>query len=501
MPLAVMCLAVGAIAIFVPESRDLHSLFWVERKGMFSIKAPVTLINFGVISFTLASIWQEFWGGMRVRMKQTGGDPVTSVIGILLTKRRKYGGYIIHAAIAVMFFGFGGRAFEIEKSFTVRAGESFSVRNYRFNYERFEIDNTTSDYMTRYYAKVAVDGFDSKTGEPQHLFDLFPEKRNYNKNKSEQPTTEPAVKSMLKEDVYLVLEGFQEESPDKVAVFRVFINPLVNWVWLGFGLLMLGTVFCVIKQSWVDAILPSKSSKIGKAADLGVVLLILSGIMGVGSHAFAQGGGEHQVGGNHNPGATAAATNREDDRQLLAPYRLKAIKQIDQEGKLKDGSPEFEAAIQKQLAPIVSFNAKIMKDLVCLCGGCTRESLHQCTCGFAAGERGEILGVLAKHDLWTEEGRDIAREDVIDTMMAKHESKKAGDGQMVLMVPPQSGFNRLVVWVPYVGIVFGLAGLFFIGRRWKTNSMIDVNNTKIASTTEGQRHYQDLLEDELRETD
>ena len=501
MPLAVMCLAVGAIAVFVPESRDLHSLFWVERKGMFSIKAPVTLINFGVISFTLASIWQEFWGGARVRMKQTGGDPITSTIGILLTKRRKYGGYIIHAAIAVMFFGFGGRAFEVEKSFTVKAGESFSVRNYRFNYERFEVDNTTSDYMTRYYAKVSVDGFDAKTRKPTHLFDLFPEKRNYNKNKSEQPTTEPAVKSMLKEDVYLVLEGFQEETADKVAVFRVFINPLVNWVWLGFGLLMLGTLFCILKQSWVDAILPSKNSRIGKAAELGLWVLVLSGLLSFGNTAFAQGGGEHQMGGNHNPGATAAATNREDDARLMAPYRQKAIKEIDKAGKLKDGTPEFERAIQERLAPIVSFNAKIMKDLVCLCGGCTRENLHQCTCGFAAGERGEILSILAKHDLWTEAGRDVAREDVMNSMVAKHENKKAGEGQMVLMVPPRSGFNRLAVWIPYVGIVFGLAGLFFLGRKWKTNSGNEVSHVKIASTTEGQRHYEDLLEDELRETD
>ena len=52
-----------------------------------------------------------------------------------------------------------------------------------------------------------------------------------------------------------------------------------------------------------------------------------------------------------------------------------------------------------------------------------------------------------------------------------------------------------------MGIVFGLAGLFFLGRKWKTNSGNEVSHVKIASTTEGQRHYEDLLEDELRETD
>src|SRR5207237_4387494 len=53
----------------------------------------------------------------RVRMKQTGSDPVTSLIGMVLVKRRKYGGYVVHMGVAVMFIGIAGKAWDTKQSF------------------------------------------------------------------------------------------------------------------------------------------------------------------------------------------------------------------------------------------------------------------------------------------------------------------------------------------------------------------------------------------------
>ena len=62
---------------------------------------------------------QEFWRGMRVRAPADRLDPVTSLIGLVLAKRRKYGGYIVHLGVAVMFFGFAGKAYEGMEDFTL----------------------------------------------------------------------------------------------------------------------------------------------------------------------------------------------------------------------------------------------------------------------------------------------------------------------------------------------------------------------------------------------
>src|SRR5690606_22241826 len=100
---------------------------------------------------------QEFWGGMRVRMRQTGGDPVTSLTGIILSKRRKYGGYIIHAGIAVMFLGFGGRAFETEQHFTLRPGETYQVRDYTLTFEELIVDDTDSEHVIKVMTRVPLE--------------------------------------------------------------------------------------------------------------------------------------------------------------------------------------------------------------------------------------------------------------------------------------------------------------------------------------------------------
>src|SRR5262249_28036119 len=103
-PSAVMAVTVIAFALWFPEPR--------LRTAIFSdvLELPVTLINFGLCAFVIGSIVQEYWRGVGVRRRQTGSDPLTSLLGLVLVKRRKYGGYIVHLGIAVLFFGFAGKA-------------------------------------------------------------------------------------------------------------------------------------------------------------------------------------------------------------------------------------------------------------------------------------------------------------------------------------------------------------------------------------------------------
>ncbi len=78
-------------------------------------------------------------------------------------------------------------------------------------------------------ARVAV----YEDGEPVGI--LMPEKRMY--FQQEQPTTIPAVASSLREDVYVILAGLE---PDRSAALKVYINPLVNWIWIGGFVFVLG---------------------------------------------------------------------------------------------------------------------------------------------------------------------------------------------------------------------------------------------------------------------
>jgi cytochrome c-type biogenesis protein CcmF len=71
---------------------------------------------------------------------------------------------------------------------------------------------------------------------------LLPERRFY--KAKEEPTTEVALRSSLKEDLYVVLSGFTPSTSR--AVMHVFLNPLVSWIWIGGLVFMLGTIVCLI---------------------------------------------------------------------------------------------------------------------------------------------------------------------------------------------------------------------------------------------------------------
>ncbi len=487
LPTACMALTVGGLAIFWPQTRVLSPIL---SEGL---ELPIALINFGIIAFVMGSISQEFWGGMRVRMRQTGGDPLTSLVGIIMAKRRKYGGYIIHLGVAVMFIGFAGKCFEVERNFTLSPGETYSIRDYQITYERLEVDDTNSGHVMRWISHLSV------TKDGSFLDNLAPEVRNY--TKSEQPLHEVSVHTSLTpgddffEDLYLVFNSF--ESDTQLGSFTVFVNPLINWVWLGFGFLALGTIFCVIREDWAESMSGRRKTRGGRSAEV-ILVLLAAGAVTFGLTSLANAQAEHASA--HQISGSATAQNRGDNAVLMEPYRAKAIAEVQTANpSWAPTSPEYQAAVQARLEPIVEANRQLLKDLVCLCG-CPRESLYHCKCGFAAGERGFVLGILARQDLWTEEGRAAARQEVIDQMMSKHASEKEGAGTHVLMVVPDEGFNKLAWAFPYLALSGALALLFAVSRRWVRSGREDlvVGATDLLDEDED---YSDILDDELRETD
>ncbi|HEY5944349.1 MAG TPA: cytochrome c biogenesis protein CcsA, partial [Kofleriaceae bacterium] len=122
-PTILMAATIVALLVAFPQTKETSSIFADQ------LELPISLINFGICAFCVGSIGQEFWRGMMVRRKQTGSDPMTSLIGLVLSKRRKYGGYIVHLGVAVLFFGFAGKAYEHMIDRTVEVPGKYSVAN------------------------------------------------------------------------------------------------------------------------------------------------------------------------------------------------------------------------------------------------------------------------------------------------------------------------------------------------------------------------------------
>jgi cytochrome c-type biogenesis protein CcmF len=516
-PLGSMVVAIAALALLMPRTLVLTSVFHD------SVRLPISLLTFGLIAFTIASVGQEYWRGMRVRARQTGGARVTSLIGLVFLKQRKYGGYVVHVAVAVMFFGFAGKAYEGMHDFTVTSpGDTFTYRGYTFRFNELAAPSPRSD-DNKEIAEASISLFEGtepvgkvKKGpkapsvwavdEPREIAVMNPAKFSYAKD-PDQPTTEVAIQSSLENDVYVVLTGFTQNDDRSVreANFRVYVNPLINWLWLGFALLTLGTAICLIPQSVVDRLSPPRKTRIGRLGEAALMLLVIGGLtVGMARMSMAQpapAGAEHedeiaQTGG-HN--AAAAHLFREDDPKFLSPFRARAEREVAREAPtLKKGDAEFTRRVDAKIAPIISAVQTTMARMVCMCGGCTREDVYSCKCSVAAQVREQTWQMMSRFDLMTAKGRQDATDAVWN------EYKERFHGEHVLIVPKDEGAGRLAWLVPYMLVAGGLGLIYAAARRWVKRGRSDMATegarASSAETPENES-YTDLLDDELRDTD
>ncbi len=192
------------------------------------------VVCFSFSAFVMATIVQEFYRGTRARQALMGERPPAALAHLVGKNRRRYGGYIIHAGVVLVFVGIAGSsAFKLEEQQTVRAGEQIQVGRFTLTYRGIRF--TDDPHASSTVAEVAV----SKNGEP--VTTMYPEKRFY--KRQQQPTTEVALRSTLLEDLYVVLGSYDEST--QLATLIVFVSPLVAWLWIGSIVMAIGTVVAV----------------------------------------------------------------------------------------------------------------------------------------------------------------------------------------------------------------------------------------------------------------
>jgi cytochrome c-type biogenesis protein CcmF len=188
--------------------------------------------------FVMGTITQEFWRGARVRQQTTGTDVFTALIGLIGRNKRRYGGYLVHVGIVIMFLGFAGEGFKQQKTVHLTPGQTVTVGDYT---ARFDAVRVTDDDR-----KQAVTGHFTVLRGGEELTKMYPARWFFRKHE-DQPTTEVAIHRTLTEDFYVVMPKFN--LADQSVDVEVVVTPLVNWVWLGFGMLALGTFIALLPDT------------------------------------------------------------------------------------------------------------------------------------------------------------------------------------------------------------------------------------------------------------
>jgi cytochrome c-type biogenesis protein CcmF len=194
------------------------------------------LVTITLCAFVTSTIVQEFVRGTRARRANTKETLFDAFITLVSKARRRYGGYIVHFGAVVMFFGFAGNSFKLESEQTVKKGGVARIGRYDVRLDDLVFEDDGQKNMVT--ARVTV--LDAKTGAV--LDHLSPAKWSYRKPE-EQVTSEVSRLVSLREDLYLVLGGFDGEN--QIAALQLKVNPLVNFVWLGCSFLMIGFTITV----------------------------------------------------------------------------------------------------------------------------------------------------------------------------------------------------------------------------------------------------------------
>jgi cytochrome c-type biogenesis protein CcmF len=177
-------------------------------------------------AFAAATIVEEYQRGIRSRMRR-GESVGRAFLELMRRNQRRYGGYIVHLAVILMFVGFAGAAFNLEETKLLQPGQTWSLDDYELEYRQTREVN--HPHYSGAVARLAL----SEDGRPVGI--LTPEKRMY--FQQEQPATVPAVASSLREDFYVILIGVEG---DRSVALKVYINPLVNWIWIGGFIFVIG---------------------------------------------------------------------------------------------------------------------------------------------------------------------------------------------------------------------------------------------------------------------
>jgi cytochrome c-type biogenesis protein CcmF len=337
----------------------------------------------------------------------------------------------------------------------------FSFRGYRFLYEGLE--EKTDDNRTADIAKVSLWTGDWKkmtNGAVQwrnleRIATGYPGRNDY--HKGEQPTTEVSINTRLFAD----FSGFDIDS--QTANFRVFVNPLINFVWAGFILLAFGVFICLIPQGLVDLLSPRPRTQLGRAADLAGVIIL------VGAIVF---------------GTTTAA--RADTPTDTGPRG--GAEHVDETGRRRMGHDDG-AGYAQLYRPANSVEADLMKELVCMCGGCQRESLFGCKCAEAADGRRRVQELMAD---FKSRGMsdDEASKSVIKAFVREY------GGEDVLSTPS----SKMSWLLPSVAVIGGLGLLLAVGYRWVARGKQGLAAAGPVTAAEDDT-YAERLDDELRDTD
>ncbi len=202
----------------------------VGALAVLGMREPLALLAFAVIAFTFFVTMREFVSGALSRQRMTGEAFGTALVRLVRRDHRRFGGYAVHAGVTVIALAVvASTFFQVERRLELTPGETATVGRFELTYRGlFSAPPDGNGVERRLLAPIDVQAGGGAR-------EIVAERRFY--EGYQEPSTKIAILGGPIDDLYVVLQAFKE---DGAAVFVVFVNPLVFWLWVGGGIALLG---------------------------------------------------------------------------------------------------------------------------------------------------------------------------------------------------------------------------------------------------------------------
>jgi cytochrome c-type biogenesis protein CcmF len=283
---------------------------------------------FLLCALVLTTVAQEFIQGALVRRRATGTDVLTALVGLFARSRRRYAGYLVHVGVVLVFFGFAGSAFDQEEEALLAPGQQLAVNDYTVKYEMLSVTQDDRKQAVTATVEAFHDGVS--------LGQLYPA-RWFFSGREDEPTTEVALRRGVESDLYVVLAAYDAATQEVTLMVRV--NPLVNWVWFGIGVLAVGALIALLPERiFAFATSPVSDAAVTASAVLLAVLLSPGVLLAQGVQPVARTTLERELSneimctcGCRLPAGTCGMTNCQGKA-----HQLEKLRRLIAEGKSRE---------------------------------------------------------------------------------------------------------------------------------------------------------------------
>jgi cytochrome c-type biogenesis protein CcmF len=209
--------SVGAVSVIVAAVLGVH--------------AGLVLTTLGLAMFALVVTLRELFVPIWQRIRERGESFSTAWSRTLARQRRRFGGYVVHLAVLIVVVSIAfSQSYKKTAEGSLTPGQSLSVGDFRLTFVRAE----GKDEPHRFSVAAVINA--EKNGQSLGVLDP---RLNFYANQRE-PVGSPVVRTVGFEDLYLSLMAFEPDG-SRVSL-KIFVVPLVSWIWWSIPLLVLGTI-------------------------------------------------------------------------------------------------------------------------------------------------------------------------------------------------------------------------------------------------------------------